>query len=124
MASYSAIRADCQRRGLAATLGRLGRAVGVEIPLQNQLSGDLVAALLPLHRRETSVEHGGIGILRREALVPVGDGQVRDAGEPVAKSAGLLCLAALVAAHVDRQSHDQSTYLFRFDELLEIGFVA
>src|SRR5262249_8030906 len=86
-----------------AGLGVL-RAAGVEIGLQQDLSGDTVAALLALLVGQPRLPQRGLGLGRREALVEVDARQPGGLRQPGAEGAHLRGLLSLAAVEMDRQT--------------------
>ena len=70
------------RRGL--DLG----AAGVEVALEHDLGGQLVAERLAFLTRQAGVEQALLGLDRGVALVEIEDRPLGDAGQPVAERAG------------------------------------
>ena len=99
------------RRGL-----RLG-AAGVEVALEHDLGGQLVAERFAFLSRQAGVDQPLLGLDRGVPFVEIDDRPPGDRGQPVAERAGQRGELALPAAGVQRQADDDPLDVVLLDEL-------
>ena len=93
--------------------------IAVEKRLQHHLSRDLVEPLLLFLAADLRLLQIQLSHRRRVSLVPVNNRQTTDLRRPLTKRSRFTSLRPFVAAHVNRQTDDQSNGLILGSDLLQ-----